>query len=99
MGHLICIKSCSNAMNKPFNVGSIYKYYDDQFIDMMGVKYYYIYELYRVKCDNGTTKYRSSENKFGTGRKEFLDNYFVTVAEWSRLTKEVDLEFEKYFYD
>lgn len=98
MGHLICVKECYNAANKPFKKGSMYKYHDDQFIDMMGVKYYHIYEVIRTPSDNGV-KFRVSDSKFGTGRKEFIDLNFATVAIWSRLLKELDSVFDKGFYD
>ena len=94
MGHLICIKECYNSMNKPFKIGSIYRYQDDSYIDMLGTKHYYLYEVNRIPSEIGT-KFSVSLDKFGTGRMEFINTYFVTVSMWSRLTKEIDLEFDK----
>lgn len=96
MGHLICVKECYNSANKPYKKGMIYRYDDDNYIDLMGIKYYYLYEVIRTPSDSGV-KFVVSESKYGTGRREFIDVNFVTIAQWSRALKDVDLEFDKLF--
>jgi hypothetical protein len=97
MSNLICIRECYNVTNKAYKIGGVYKYYDSDFIDMMGIKYYYIYAVNRERFVH--EGYKISEDKFGTGRKEFIDMNFLTIAQWGRLVKEIDTEFEKYFYE
>ena len=79
--NIVCINKCYNANNMEYILNEMYQYYEKDYLDL-GLKYYHIYM-------NGV--------KIGYGTKEFIDVNFVTMYDYSRLIKEVDLIFEKYF--
>ena len=68
---LICIKSCLDKDNLPFNIGNHYKYYDSEYVfDMLDNKIYDIYEEL-----DGKDIYK------GNGSLQFINNNFEIKGE------------------
>lgn len=81
---LICIKKCKTIHNEPYEIGSIYSYYNNDFLDGLNTKYYPLYD--------------SRGFVIGYQNWEFIEENFIDAVDYNQELDYVDKVFN-FFMD
>ena len=77
---IVCISSCSNIHNQKYEIGKVYKYSDEDYLDGLDIKYYSIYD--------------ERDNVFAYAHMNFIQDNFVDYMDYEREMDLVDKMFD-----